>query len=71
MSIIYSEYVSVDLGIQNVQRMRRIVLSTVAYNALPNFSILSQKRRDFKKKVTEHKICFDFLYDFCLKRVSF
>jgi len=71
MSIIYSECVSVDLGIQNVQRMRRVVLSTVVYNALPYFSILSQKRHDFQKKLTEHKICFDFLYDFCLKRVSF
>jgi hypothetical protein len=24
-----------------------------------------------KKKVTEHKMCFDFLYKFCLKHFSF
>jgi len=42
--------VSVDLGIQNVQRMRRFILSAVAYNAVLYFSILSHKKRDFMKK---------------------
>jgi hypothetical protein len=36
------------------------------------FSTLSHKRQFYKKeKVNEHKICFDFLYTFCLKHFSF
>jgi hypothetical protein len=47
-----------------------IVLLSVACLALPYFSILSHKRLDFWEKVIEHKVCFDFLYNFCLKHVS-
>jgi hypothetical protein len=32
---------------------------------------LSKKRQDFRKNVTEHKMCFKFLYKFCLKHFSF
>ena len=33
---------------------------------------LSYKRHDFRKKVTEHKMCvLIFLYNFCLKHFSF
>ena len=36
------------------------------------FSILSHKRQDFRKKVTEHDtLCFEFLYNLCLKHFSF
>jgi hypothetical protein len=28
------------------------------------FTTLSHKRYDFRKNVTEHKMCFDFLYNF-------
>jgi hypothetical protein len=35
------------------------------------FPTLSHKRHDFRKNVTEHKMCFDFLYTFCLKHFSF
>ena len=37
------------------------------------FPASSHKRQDFrkKKKVIEHKMCFDFVYNFCLKHVSF
>ena len=36
---------------------------------LQYFSIISHKRHDFlkKKKVFDHKMCFEFLYNFCLK----
>jgi hypothetical protein len=36
-----------------------------------DFSTLSHKRHDFRKKVVEYKMCFDFLYNFCLKQFSF
>jgi hypothetical protein len=35
------------------------------------FSTLSHKRRDFLENVIERKMCFDFLYKFCLKHFSF
>jgi hypothetical protein len=40
------------------------ILSSVACPILPHFSALSHKREDFRKKVTEYKICFDFIYKF-------
>ena len=33
------------------------ILSDVAWSAVQNFSPLSNKQRDFRKKVTEQKIC--------------
>jgi hypothetical protein len=55
ISITYSEYVFVVLGIQNVVRMRHIVI--VACPAIQYFSALSHKRKDFRgKKITERKM---------------
>jgi hypothetical protein len=58
---------SVAAVIQRAWRMRGIVLLSVACLFLTYFSALSHKRRDIREKVSEHKVCFDFLYNVFLK----
>jgi len=55
-SITYSECVSIALVIQRAERMLRIILPSVIYPALPNFSTLSPNRHDFREKVTIYKM---------------
>ena len=38
--------------------------------AVRYFSTLSNKRPMFEEKFTNMNVCFDFLYNFCLKRLS-
>jgi hypothetical protein len=57
IDITYSECVSVALVIQHATRMRRIILSSVAFPAPSYFFTLSHKRHDFRKTIIEHKMC--------------
>jgi hypothetical protein len=62
--------VSVALVIQLAQRMRRIILSSIACPALQNFYTVYHKGSIAGRKLAEHKICFDFLESICLKHFS-
>jgi len=49
-----------------------VILSSVGYPTVQYFPTLSYKQHDFRKKknFTEYKMCFNFLYNFCLKNFS-
>jgi len=53
----YSESMSVTYIIQHAMSMRLVILPSVAYLALPYFSMLSHKQHDFRKNIIEHKMC--------------
>ena len=57
ISITYSECVFVTLGIQNAISVRRIILPSVGCPAVPYVSTLLFKRKDFREKVSELKMC--------------
>jgi hypothetical protein len=55
----------------HANRMRRIIQSYVSIRLCHIFSHYIINGMIFGKKVTEHKISFDFLYYTCLKHFSF
>jgi hypothetical protein len=66
MSITYSEC----LCVEHAMHMRHIVICGLQYNT---FHTLSQKRHDFRKKKNylAQNVCFENLYNVCLKYFSF
>jgi hypothetical protein len=68
--ILHTLNVCLVLAFQHSMRMHRIILSSVACLTLPQFPTLSHKRKDLEK-IIEHEMCFDILYNFCLKHFSF
>ena len=66
ISISHFECVFVALVIQHAQRMRPLILPSVACLSLPYFSTLSHKRYDFRKNVIE----LNYVYWFSLQILS-
>jgi len=60
---------SVALGIQHAKRMSDIILSSGECPTLQQFSTLSEKQQDLKKKTKN--AFFYFLYNFSPKHFSF
>ena len=52
-------------------RMRRNILSSVASPASLYFSTLSKKDTIVEQSYWTQNVCFNFLYNFCLKHFSF
>jgi hypothetical protein len=69
---LYSVCVFVAFGIQHAMHICKCAIQLpVACPTIQYFSTLYHIYHDLKKKVTEHKMYFDFLYNCCLKHFSF
>jgi hypothetical protein len=71
ISITYSECVFVALGIQQVKRMRRILLLSMAYLTVPYLCTLSHEQYDYRETIIKHKMCSNFLYNICKQHFLF
>jgi len=67
MSITYSEYVFVALGIQDAKRMHHIIICGLPRSATFSHIMSLTARFEKKKSYWTQNVGFDFLYNFCLK----
>jgi hypothetical protein len=70
ISITYSECVFVTLAIQNAISMLRIIFPSVVCPAVPYFSTLLHKRKDFREKVSELKMCLSIFCTIFVRKIS-
>jgi hypothetical protein len=68
-SIAYSQRVFLTLVMQQAKRKPSFILESEVCPALPYFFALSHKI--FGKQLLTINMCFDFLYNFCLKYFAF
>jgi hypothetical protein len=72
LSITHLHCVSMALVIQHSNRLYRIILPSMPCPALPYFSTYLINGKIFGIiSYWAQKVCFDFLYSFCLKHFSF
>ena len=60
----------VALIVQHIMGMHRIILSSAGSLAPSRFPTLSHKRHDFRKAVTEHKMCVLILSTIFIENIS-
>ena len=64
----FYEFVFVALCMQHAMRVRRITLVIRGLHASTSFShFISQKATFSKNSYWTQNVCFDFLYNFCVK----
>jgi len=72
MQVLHILSVCVALFIQHAMHMCCMIFISVASLPVPFFPHYPINGTIFrKKKIIEHEMCFDFVYNFCLKLFSF
>jgi len=68
MCVFVFVFVFVTLRNRREMRIRHIVICGLTGSTI--FFHITYERQDFRKKI-DHKMCFHFLYNFCVKNFSF